>query len=168
MRPWRSDIVVRRAEIGDCDALAEIHARAFRRGWSDAEFEALLVQPATHAFIADYRARLGSRKHAGFILYRLVAEEAEILSVAVAPEYRRRGIGRRLLEETLKHLYEEGANGIHLEVEDSNPAAIALYRRMEFRESGRRPGYYAQGRDSPAGALVMLRQLRAPAAGRSS
>jgi ribosomal-protein-alanine N-acetyltransferase len=100
------------------------------------------------------------QKPAGFILYRLVADEAEILSVAVKPGLRRRGIGKRLLQETLRHLYSEGAHGIHLEVEDSNPAAIALYKGMEFRESGKRSAYYVQGRESPAGALVMLRQLR--------
>jgi ribosomal-protein-alanine N-acetyltransferase len=89
-----------------------------------------------------------------------VREEAEVLSVAVVPECRRRGIGRMLLEEALRYLYREGASRIHLEVEDANQGAIALYRGMEFRESGKRAGYYSQGRESPAGALVMLRQLR--------
>jgi ribosomal-protein-alanine N-acetyltransferase len=161
MRPWgRPTISTRRADVLDCLALAEIHASAFRRGWSDAEFEALLLQSGVHAVIAHYRNALGKRIPAGFILYRLVADEAEILSVAVTPACRRRGIGKALLEEALRHLYREGAKSIHLEVEDSNAAAIGLYRRVEFRESGRRAGYYAQGRDTPGGALVMLRQLR--------
>lgn len=161
MRPWRRPAVTtRRAEVSDCIALAEIHASAFKRGWSDAEFEALLVQPGVHALLAQYRNAFGWRISAGFILYRLAADEAEILSVAVIPECRRRGIGKALLEDTLRHLYREGARSIHLEVEDSNAAAIGLYRGVEFRESGRRAGYYAQGRETPAGALVMLRQLR--------
>ena len=104
--------------------------------------------------------RFGRRTPAGFILYRLAADEAEILSVAVTPACRRRGIGKALLEDALRHLYREGAHSIHLEVEDSNPAAIGLYRGVEFRESGRRAGYYTQGRETPGGALVMLRQLR--------
>ena len=161
MRPWgRPAISIRRAEIADCDVLSEMHVAAFRRGWSEAEFEALLVQPGTLAFIAHYRNAFGRRNPAGFILFRLIADEAEILSVAVVPECRRRGVGRQLLEEALRHLYREGASSIHLEVEDANQGAIALYRGMEFRESGRRAGYYAAGRESPAGALVMLRQLR--------
>jgi [ribosomal protein S18]-alanine N-acetyltransferase len=161
MRSWgRPAISVRQAEVADCDVLSEIHTAAFRRGWSEAEFEALLVQPGTQALIAHYRNAFGRQSPAGFILFRLVADEAEILSVAVAPECRRRGIGKALLEEVLRYLYREGARGIHLEVEDGNRAAIALYRGMEFRESGRRAGYYTQGRESPAGALVMLRQLR--------
>jgi ribosomal-protein-alanine N-acetyltransferase len=161
MKQWgRAEISVRPAVVGDCDALSEIHASAFRRGWSEAEFEAFLVQPGLHALIALYRGKFGSRMAAGFILVRLAADEAEVLSVAVRPEYRRRGIGRLLLEEALRHLYREGAQRIHLEVEDANAAAIGLYKRLEFKESGKRAGYYAQGRDKPAGALVMLRQLR--------
>jgi ribosomal-protein-alanine N-acetyltransferase len=161
MTPWRRPTIsLRRAGVSDCDVLSDIHSSAFRRGWSDAEFESLLVQPGVHALLAHYRARVGRQTPAGFILYRLAADEAEILSVAVLPESRRRGIGRQLLEEALRHVYREGARDIHLEVEDSNVAAIALYRGVEFRESGRRTGYYAQGRETPAGALVMLRQLR--------
>lgn len=161
MRQWgRPEVSTRRAEVADCDVLSDVHSAAFRRGWSGAEFEALLVQPGVHALIASYRNRLGWRSPAGFVLYRLVGDEAEILSVAVLPEWRRRGIARLLLEEALRHLYREGVRSIHLEVEDSNMAALGLYRRMEFRESGRRPGYYAQDRTRPGGALVMLRQLR--------
>jgi ribosomal-protein-alanine N-acetyltransferase len=161
MNRWgRPAISLRPAEISDCDVLSEIHASAFRRGWSDAEFESMLVQPGVHALLAQYRNRIGRRIPAGFILYRLAADEAEVLSVAVTSDCRRRGIGRRLLEEALRHVYREGARDIHLEVEDTNLAAIALYRGVEFRESGRRKGYYAEGRETPGSALVMLRQLR--------
>jgi ribosomal-protein-alanine N-acetyltransferase len=161
MKPWgRPETSLRRAEVADCDVLSEIHSAAFRRGWSGAEFEALLVQPGVHAFVAHYRNTFGWRTSAGFILYRIVADEAEILSVAVIQECRRRGVARQLLEEATRHLYREGARTIHLEVEDANVAAIALYRGMEFRENGKRAGYYAQGRATAGGALVMLRQLR--------
>jgi ribosomal-protein-alanine N-acetyltransferase len=161
MIAWgRPAVSTRRGEVSDCVALAEIHGSAFRRGWSDAEFEALLLQPGVHALVGQYRNALGRRISAGFILYRLAADEAEILSVAVVPECRRRGIGKALLEDTLRHVYREGARSIHLEVEDSNLAAIGLYRGVEFRESSRRAGYYTEGRETPGGALVMLRQLR--------
>jgi ribosomal-protein-alanine N-acetyltransferase len=153
-------VAVRRAEIGDCDLLSDMHAAAFRRGWSGAEFEALLLQPGVHALCAHYRTAFGGRVAAGFVLYRMIADEAEILSVAVVPECRRRGIAKALLEEAMRHLYREGAHRIHLEVEDNNEAALRLYRGMEFRESGKRPGYYAQGRARPAGAIGMSRQLR--------
>jgi ribosomal-protein-alanine N-acetyltransferase len=169
MKPWgHSKVAVRRAEIADCDSLADIHVSAFRRGWSNVEFEALLLQPGTHALIADYRTALGRRTKAGFILYRIVGAQAEILSVAVLPACRRRGIGKALIDECLRHLYRDGVHDIHLEVEDSNASAIALYRRVEFREISRREGYYRQSRETPGGALVMLRQLRQPAAGGST
>jgi ribosomal-protein-alanine N-acetyltransferase len=156
----RPEISVRPAEVADCDVLAEMHSDAFRRGWSGAEFEALLVQPGVRALLAHYRNCFGSRVPAGFVLYRLVEDEAEIISVAVVGNCRRRGVARRLIEEASRTLYREGTHRIHLEVEDGNAAAIGLYRGLEFRESGTRKGYYTQGRDTPAGALVMVRQLR--------
>lgn len=151
---------LRTAEISDCDALSDVHTQSFRRGWSDAEFESLLVQPGVHALLASHRNWIGRERAVGFILYRLTENEAEVLAVAVAPDYRRRGIGRKLVEEAIRHAYREGAHDIHLEVEDTNSAAIALYQDVEFRESARRRGYYAQERETPASALVMLRQLR--------
>ncbi len=161
MRGWgRPAISIRGAETQDCDVLSDIHAAAFRRGWSGAEFEALLVQPGVHALLGFYRNTFGWRTPAGFILSRIVMDDAEILSVAVVPECRRRGIARLLLEEAMRDVYREGARRIHLEVEDANNAAIGLYRGMEFTETGKRAGYYVQGRESPGGALVMLRQLR--------
>jgi ribosomal-protein-alanine N-acetyltransferase len=161
MRQWgRPETSVRRADVTDCELLSEIHSAGFRRGWSGAEFEAFLVQPGVHSLIAHYRSTFGWRTAAGFVLYRLIGDEAEILSIAVIPDCRRRGIAKLLLEEALRHLYREGARHIHLEVEDTNVAALGLYQGMEFRESGKRPGYYVQGRERPGGALVMRRQLR--------
>lgn len=156
----RSAHAIRPATVADCDELSEIHGDAFSRGWSDAEFESLLVQSGTHALIAHRRGAFRRKNPAGFILYRLVADEAEVLTIAVARASRRRGIGRMLLEEALRHSYREGAERIYLEVEDTNRAAIALYRRAEFEETGRRAGYYGEGRTTPGSALVMLRQLR--------
>jgi len=161
LRPWgRPEVLVRTAEMADCDALAELHSESFRRGWSGAEFEALLAQPGVFALLAQYRGPLGAKRPAGFALFRLVGDEAEVLSIAVSREFRRRGVARLLLEEALRHLYREGARSIHLEVEDANLAAVNLYRSMEFSQSGERPGYYRQGRPVPGGALVMRRQLR--------
>jgi [ribosomal protein S18]-alanine N-acetyltransferase len=161
MRVWRRPAIsVRRAEVSDCDVLSDIHSAVFRRGWSGAEFESLLVQPGTQALIATYRSALGRERPAGFNLYRLTADEGEIISIAVVPECRRRGVGRQLLEDAMRNLYRDGARSVHLEVEDANLAAISLYRMMDFRETARRAGYYAQGRQTPGGALVMLRQLR--------
>ena len=152
MKPWgRSTISTRRAEVSDCGVLAEIHASAFKRGWSDAEFEALLLQPGVHALLAHYRNALGRRIPAGFILYRLAADEAEILSVAVIRPAAGAASARRSSRRPCDTSTAKARRAIHLEVEDSNTAAIGLYRGVEFRESGRRAGYYVQGRGDAGG-----------------
>lgn len=156
----RPAVLVRAAATADCGTLADIHAATFRRGWSEAEFEALLLQNGVHCLIADYRSAFGRRSVAGFVLYRIAGDEAEILSIAVTEACRRRGVARRLMEEVLRHLYRERVAGLLLEVEDVNAAAIALYRGLDFAPVGQRPAYYQQGRTTPRGALVMRRQVR--------
>jgi ribosomal-protein-alanine N-acetyltransferase len=161
MRPWsRPEVLIREAGLDDCDNLADIHASAFRRGWSGAEFEALLLQPGVRARVARLQGAFGAPETAGFILYRAVRDEAEILSLATTPQCRRRGVAQRLIEEALRDLYRDGVRTIHLEVEDTNAAAIGLYAKMEFEHAGARPGYYAQGRGRPGGAVIMTRRLR--------
>ena len=156
----RSAILVREAGPDDGETLAEIHGSAFRRGWSGSEFEALLLQDGVSALLAEFRNAFGRTMPAGFALYRIVADESELLSIAVAGGCRRRGIARRLMEEMLRRLYRERVASLHLEVEDENLAAIGLYRAFEFESAGARPGYYVQGLAKPRGALVMKRQLR--------
>ena len=99
------------------------------------------------------------RTLAGFILSRLAGDEAEILSVAVASARRGRGIARALLNLHLRRLAGLGARAVFLEVDEDNTPARRLYQRAGFREVGRRPGYYRQGRDKPATALVLRRDL---------
>jgi ribosomal-protein-alanine N-acetyltransferase len=83
-------------------------------------------------------------KPCGFVLSRRVADEAEILSVAVAAETRGRGYAGALLAHHLDLLSRHGVRTVHLEVEEGNDPALALYRRHGFEEVGRRPGYYAK------------------------
>ncbi|SER50540.1 ribosomal-protein-alanine N-acetyltransferase [Faunimonas pinastri] len=156
----RSSIRVRPATDADLDVLAEIHADSFRRGWSEEEFDDLLRQPRMHALVAEHRGALGRVTKAGFILYRIAADEAEVISVAVCQACRRRGVARKLIEEALRHLYSERVADLHLEVEEGNNAAISLYRSLEFEETGRRPDYYRQGQMAARGALVMRRKVR--------
>ena len=95
----------------------------------------------------------------GFILSRLVAGEAEILSVAVSSARRGRGLARALLNLHLRRLAGLGARAVFLEVDEDNEPARRLYQRAGFHEVGRRPGYYQQGRDRAATALVLRRDL---------
>jgi ribosomal-protein-alanine N-acetyltransferase len=93
----------------------------------------------------------------GFALCRVTVDEAELLTIAVAAAERRRGLGRALLAAVIECVRAAGATALFLEVGADNPAAIALYRRNDFRPVGRRSGYYQRGSQPPADALVMRR-----------
>src|SRR5690606_10955011 len=106
--------------------------------------------------------RVGQRPAgpAGFVLARLAAGEAEILTIAVSRTMRRHGVGRDLMEAVLRELHAQRAEALFLEVDEINEAAIALYRRLGFREVARRPAYYDQPDAPKTAALVMRRDLR--------
>jgi ribosomal-protein-alanine N-acetyltransferase len=138
----------------DAAALAALHAECFPRGWSEDEMERLL---GDRAVIAD-RATVG-RATIGFILSRMAAGEAEILSVAVAPAWRGRGLSRDLLTLHLRRLAGLAARAVFLEVGEQNEPARRLYARAGFEEVGRRQGYYQTGASENATALVLRRDL---------
>jgi ribosomal-protein-alanine N-acetyltransferase len=142
------------ATAADAADIASLHAVSFRRGWSEDEVEALLIDRAVLA----HRARLG-RHFAGFILSRRAADESEILSVAIAPRRRGRGIARRMLDLHLRRLAGLGIRTVFLEVDETNESAHRLYARAGFREVGRRAGYYPKADSSPAAAVVLRRDL---------
>jgi ribosomal-protein-alanine N-acetyltransferase len=138
----------------DASAMAKLHAASFQRGWSDGEFERLLFEKD----VVAHRAMVG-RTIAGFILSRMAAGEAEILSVAVAAARRGRGLAGALLNLHMRRLAGLGVRAIFLEVDEDNIPARRLYDRAGFREVGRRPGYYQQANGNAATALVLRRDL---------
>ena len=150
----RSEPALSEASPRDAAAIAKLHGSSFRHGWSDGEFEQMLGERN----IVAHRAMLGRSLH-GFILSRLAGGEAEILSVAVASARRSRGLARALLNLHLRRLAGLGTNAVFLEVDEDNEPARRLYQRAGFHEVGRRPGYYQQGRDKAATALVLRRDL---------
>ncbi len=93
----------------------------------------------------------------GFAAFQLVADEAELRNLAVAPEYQRRGVGRALLEEARKRLVEAGAQRLYLEVRPSNKPALELYQSLGFSLLGVRKDYY---RDPLEDAYVMCLTVR--------
>jgi ribosomal-protein-alanine N-acetyltransferase len=148
----RGEPMLSTASTRDARRLAALHAASFHRGWSDGEFEALLID---RNIVAD-RATVGGNL-VGFILSRMAADEAEILSVAVATARRGKGLARRLLDLNLRRLAGLGARAVFLEVDEGNVPARKLYRRAGFREVGRREGYYPEGKG--AAALILRRDL---------
>lgn len=132
------------------DELAEIHAASFTtpRPWSPAEFQALRASPLTVLVIGTD----------GFALGRVVADEAELLTIAVRPASRRLGKGRHLLQEFLLATRERGAERVFLEVAADNHPAIALYQDCAFAQTGRRKNYYV-GPSGKTDALTFQRRL---------
>jgi [ribosomal protein S18]-alanine N-acetyltransferase len=154
---WQKNHVLVPLNAAHCAAVAALHVEGFHRPWSDGEFRSLLNQDNVFGFLALVEGRPKSPP-AGFILARLAAGEAEILTVAVAKSVRRHGLGHRLVDEALRKLHAERAETLFLEVDSANLAAIRLYRRFGFKKVGERPAYY----DSPGGksaALVMRLDL---------
>jgi ribosomal-protein-alanine N-acetyltransferase len=150
----RSQPVLSDATPRDAAAIAKLHAASFHRGWSEDELESLLVERN----VLTHRATVNGRL-VGFIMSRIAASEAEILSVAVAASYRGKGLARRMLNLHMGRLSGVGARVIFLEVDESNAAACQLYRRAGFSEAGRREGYYAAADGKRATALVLRRDL---------
>ncbi|MET0598593.1 MAG: GNAT family N-acetyltransferase [Mesorhizobium sp.] len=140
-------------------ALARLHREDFARPWTGGEFADLLAEKTVFGFAAfeTGNAKAGPK---GFVLARLAAGEAEILTVAVARSHRRRGLGRQLMDAVLRRLHALRAEALFLEVDETNQPAIALYRRLGFREVGKRPSYYDAGGGRKSNALVMRRDLR--------
>lgn len=150
----RAEPTLSEAGPGDAVAFATLHAAAFRRGWSEAEFERLL----TERTVVAHRAMAG-RKLVGFVLSRLAAGEAEILSIAVTASRQGRGIGGRLLDLHLRRLAGLGVKTLFLEVDEDNTPARRLYGRAGFREVGVRPAYYPAAARQASAARVLRRDL---------
>lgn len=146
--------MIARAGLAHCAEMAAIHAACFPRPWSASEIADILSNPAAYA----YCARAGEGLMQGFVLAWATAPEAEILTLAVAPEHRRRGLGAQLVAAAQDLARSVEAEAMLLEVAATNHAARALYRRLGYSEVATRRGYYktATGVED---ALVLRRTL---------
>jgi ribosomal-protein-alanine N-acetyltransferase len=116
----------------DVAALAALHATSFAAPWSESALRDLFATLGVFALVAGE----------GFILARVAGDEAEILTVAVAPAARRKGLGRALVRSAAARAAAMGATSLFLEVGARNNAAQALYRGLGFVDVGRRKAYY--------------------------
>jgi ribosomal-protein-alanine N-acetyltransferase len=160
MMAWLSELwsggtaVVEPATLRDAARLAQLHSESFHRGWGEAEFEVMLVERNTLV----HRLRSG-RRIIGFAVSRIAADEAEILSIALAASQRGRGLSRDLFLTHLGHLAGRGVRTVFLEVEENNQPARRLYERAGFTVIGRRERYYRQVSGEQLDALRMRRDL---------
>jgi ribosomal-protein-alanine N-acetyltransferase len=150
----RGKPVIGSATLRDAAALAGLHAASFHRGWGEAEFDQMLSDGSTLVHRLRLRGSL-----VGFAVSRIAADEAEVLSVAVSPKCRGRGLSRELFLTHLGHLAGRGVRTVFLEVEENNAPARRLYERSGFATVGRRERYYKEANGVEMNALVMRRDL---------
>lgn len=115
----------------------------YREAWTRRQVEDSLALPTGYALLVDADGNFPppAAQAAGFVLARMVADEVELLLIAVRPEMRRQGVGRRLLELFIADAAAKGAARVFLEMRSDNDAE-SLYRAMGFEPIGRRKGYY--------------------------
>ena len=145
-----------RAFAAAAPTLETLHASAFDEGWSAAVLAELIASPGAFAWLA---ARDGEGAPDGFVLGRVAADEAEIITLAVRRGARRAGVGRALMAAAMDGARAAGADRIFLEVAEDNPAARALYATLGFAEVGVRPRYYERPHGPPMSARILSRAL---------
>jgi ribosomal-protein-alanine N-acetyltransferase len=148
--------VIRPLRPDKAEACARLHAKSFAHPWSTEEVAQLIAGSSTLAAAALDPA---SGRLRGFVLARLAADEAEILTVAVEAASRGKGVGRALIAESLRQAANAGATAMFLEVGKDNAPALALYARFGFAKVGERAGYYRRADGSRAAAVIMRRAL---------
>ena len=131
--------------------IAQIEKLCFSDPWSENSISSELNSRISFWFVA-----LDGDSVAGYIGSQSVLDEADMMNVAVHPDYRRQGIGEKLVLALAQALTEKGIRGLMLEVRESNVPAIALYEKLGFRQVGLRKNYYRAPKEN---ALIMRKEL---------
>ncbi len=142
----------RRTLPKDISKIAEAEAEIFPDPWSEGSISSVICEHGAMCYTAEKDGVL-----VAYILGRLIAPEGEIYRIAVMPEYRKRGIGYRLLDYAYKTEKGKGLECLFLEVRSKNEAALALYRAYGFTELNRRKDYYKNPADD---AIIMVKASR--------
>ena len=144
-------IEIRRLELRDLGAVEEIEERSYPTPWSRSMFAGEIAKPSSLC-LGAFDSESGAL--AGYLIVSRYVDAWHVMNVAVAPDYRRHGIAKRLLNELFALTDEDGRRGYTLEVRVSNADAIRLYEQMGFQARGVRRGYYTDNRED---ALIMWR-----------
>lgn len=141
------------------DAVMAVMERAFdpywREAWSRRQVLDTLTFSSAHLLVIDETGEIPDHpaKAAGFVFSRTVADEEELLLVAVLPEHRGKGLGRILIERFKQNARERGVNHVFLEMRTNNPAE-RVYRAAGFDQIGKRPAYYRTSDGTPVDAIT--------------
>jgi ribosomal-protein-alanine N-acetyltransferase len=139
---WRRGCQVRMANEADIPVLAELEQACFSQPRSANALKDEMAASVNTFWVAEQNNAV-----VGYISMQIVPDEAFVLNIAVSPEHRRKGIANALLSYAETRCFLVGCNKIHLEVRESNQAALSLYRSRLYLEVGRRPGFYAQPKE---------------------
>lgn len=146
------NLVIRRMVEADLPTVHEIDLLSFTLPWPERSFRfELTSNPAARCWVVEADERI-----AAMAVVWMIVDEAHVATIATHPDFRRQGIGERLMTHLLRAAVEEGAVKSLLEVRVSNEAAQAMYRRFGYVEDGRRPHYY---KDNHEDALLMSLDL---------
>lgn len=148
------DCVVRRAELSDLIPVMEINLKTLPEHYSDYFYESLLAELPEAFLVADING-----KHVGYIMCKTeygfsnfkklgFVKKGHVVSIAVLPEYRKKGIGKALVEEAIKGVKIKKCDELYLEVRCSNNAAVRLYENLGFIIKQRLKAYYRDGEDA--------------------
>ena len=144
-------MIIRKMKASDVIAIAELEKRCFSDPWSADSIASELVNPLSYWLVAEMDGQV-----AGYVGSQSVLDAADMMNIAVSPEYRRRGVAKALVNELTAYLSKNNVIALLLEVRVSNEPAITLYEKMGFQQVGRRPNYYRNPRED---ALILRKGL---------
>ena len=144
-------MIIREMRMDDVSAIAELEKVCFSDPWSESSIAFEVNNPLSYWLVAEEHGQI-----AGYVGSQSVLDSADMMNIAVAPEYRRQGIGRMLINSLISYLQEQNVIALLLEVRVSNTDAISLYQKLGFEQVGRRPRYYHNPRED---ALIFRKGL---------
>lgn len=143
-------MIIRKMNLGDVSAVAELEIRCFSDPWSENSIRYELTNPLSLWLVA-----LEDDRVAGYVGSQTVLDEADMMNIAVHPDFRRRGLAEALVTRLVTELRQKQVRCLTLEVRASNDPAIALYQKLGFVQVGRRPNYYRNPKED---ALILRKE----------
>lgn len=152
----KSDVELLPALSDQSPLIADLHTKLFHRGWGEEECASLIAQDTVFGFVAR---PIDSQEPLGFVLSRVAADEAEILSIGTDQRAQNQGLGWRMMQAAIGEASKRGAKKLILEVEENNSAAVTLYKKIGFQTVGIRQAYYDNSENEKSNALVLAFKL---------
>ena len=144
-------MIIREMRLDDVAQITKLETVCFSDPWSEKSIASELDNRLSYWLVAEEEGRI-----VGYVGSQSVLDSADMMNIAVSPDYRRRGIGRQLVEHLIFDLRNKNIHFLLLEVRVSNAPAIALYDKLGFRPVGKRPRYYHNPRED---ALILRKEL---------